>query len=61
RQEALTRFILSLSDQQLVTGLGILVAAVSNQCTLSGAEFDIALSLAWFSATVHLVALDVLQ
>jgi hypothetical protein len=36
RQEALTRFILVLSDQQLVTGLAILIGGVANQCKLTG-------------------------
>lgn len=46
REEAVTRFILALSDQQLAVGLGILVATIANQYTLSVAEFRIALALA---------------
>jgi hypothetical protein len=61
REEAITRFILTLSDQQLVVGLAILIAAVTNQCTLSTAEFSIAFALAWFSSTTHLATLDSLQ
>lgn len=61
RTEALSRFILSLSDQQLVTGLAILIAALSNRCFISFYEFDIVISLAWFSSTTHLATLDVLQ
>jgi len=60
RQEALSRFILTLSDQQLVTGLAILVGAVANQRILSVYEFSVALSLAWFSSTTHLATLDAL-
>ncbi|KAN0107868.1 hypothetical protein V8E51_007610 [Hyaloscypha variabilis] len=60
RQEALSRFILTLSDQQLVTGLAILVGAVANQRVLSVYEFSVALSLAWFSSTTHLATLDAL-
>ncbi|KAF2871605.1 hypothetical protein BDV95DRAFT_594689 [Massariosphaeria phaeospora] len=60
-QEAVTRFILSLSDQQLATGLAILIAALSNQCTLSVQEFRITMSLAWFSSTTHLATLDSLR
>lgn len=61
RQEALTRFILALSDQQLATGLAILVAATANQCELSVWEFQVAFALAWFSSTTHLATLDVLR
>jgi hypothetical protein len=61
REAAVTRFILSLSDQQLVVGVAILIAAVANQHTMTVAEFWIAFSLAWFSATTHLATLDTLQ
>ncbi|PSN68278.1 hypothetical protein BS50DRAFT_360283 [Corynespora cassiicola Philippines] len=57
REAAITRFVLSMSDQQLVTGLAILVAVTANQPTISPAEFQIALSLAWFSSTTHLSTL----
>lgn len=60
RKDAISNFLISLSDQQLVTGLAILVAAVSGQQSLSGFEFSIALSLGWFSCTTHLVTIDVL-
>lgn len=61
RQEALSRFLLTLSDQQLVTGLAILIGAVSNQRILSVYEFSVVLSLAWFSSTTHLATLDALR
>jgi hypothetical protein len=61
RQEGLSRFILTLSDQQLVTGLATLVGAVANQRVLSVFEFSVALSLAWFSSTTHLATLDALR
>lgn len=61
REEALTRFILALSDQQLATGLAVLIAGVANQCRLSTYEFSIILSLAWFSSTTHLATLDALR
>jgi hypothetical protein len=60
-QEAFSRFILTLSDQQLVTGLAILIGAVSNQQILSVYEFSVVLSLAWFSSTTHLATLDALR
>jgi hypothetical protein len=61
REEAVTRFILALSDQQLVVGLAILVAAIANQNTLTVSEFRIAFALTWFSATTHLATLDSLR
>ena len=61
RQEAVTRFILSLSDQQLATGLAVLVAGVANQCTLTVYEFQVIFALAWFSSTTHLATLDCLR
>lgn len=60
-KHAVSRFILSLSDQQLVTGLAILVSGVSNQKTLTFWEFRVAMSLAWFSTTSHLATLGTLR
>lgn len=57
----MTRFILTLSDQQLATGLAVLIAAMENQCTLTEYDFEMAFSLAWFSATTHLATLDYLS
>ena len=61
RKEALVRFILTLSDQQLVTGLAILSGGLGNMYSLTGFEFSIVVSLAWFSSTTHLATLDALQ
>jgi hypothetical protein len=61
RQQAITRFILVLSDQQLAVGLAILIAAVANQDSISTYEFRIAFALAWFSSTTHLATLDGLR
>ena len=61
RNDALVRFVLALSDQQLVTGLAILTGAYANWCTISNYEFQVVVSLAWFSSTTHLATLDVLQ
>jgi hypothetical protein len=59
--EAVGQFILSLSDQVLATGLAILVAGVSNECRLSIFEFNIDVSLGWFSITTHLATLSLLH
>lgn len=61
RQEALTRFILALSDQQLATGLAVLIGAIANQTSLTAYDFRIAFGLAWFSTTTHLATLDALR
>ncbi|PVH92717.1 hypothetical protein DM02DRAFT_662676 [Periconia macrospinosa] len=61
REQVFTRFILALSDQQLVTGLAILIGTVANQHTLTTYDFNMAFTLAWFSAITHLATLDVLQ
>lgn len=61
RKEILTQFILTLSDQQLVTGLAILIAGVSDPWHLSGYEFTVVLALAWFSSTTHLATLTALR
>lgn len=60
-KEAIQQFILTLSDQQLVTGLAILISGIANQKNLSGYEFSVMLSLAWFSSTTHLATLDALR
>ncbi|KAK7192741.1 hypothetical protein PSPO01_01449 [Paraphaeosphaeria sporulosa] len=61
REEAVTRFILALSDQQLATGLAVVIGALANQCTLTNYDINMAFSLAWFSATTHLATLDCLN
>ena len=61
RREALKKFILTLSDQQLVTGIAILMACFANWCRTSVYELNIVVSLAWFSSATHLATLDVLR
>jgi hypothetical protein len=58
--EALQRVILALSDQQLIVGLAILAAGILKSCTVSYWEFEVVVSLAWFSSTTHLSTLVVL-
>ncbi|KAF2638691.1 hypothetical protein P280DRAFT_551295 [Massarina eburnea CBS 473.64] len=61
RIEAVTRFLLGFSDQQLITGLAILIAALANRNELTLYELKIVYSLAWFSATTHIATLKVLR
>jgi hypothetical protein len=61
RREVFMRFILAMSDQQLVTGLAILISGVSNQYKITNYEFQVILGLAWFSTTTHLATLSALR
>ena len=60
RQEAFEGFVLALSDQQLITGLALLIAAFS-KCDISINSFTTATALSWFSCTTHLATLTVLK
>lgn len=61
RREALQKFILTLSNQQLVVGIAILLACFVNWCKTSVYELTMVVSLAWFSSSTHLATLDVLR
>ena len=61
RSRILERFILTLSDQQLITGLGILIAGFKGLCTISFYNFNIITAVAWFSSTTHLSTLAILR
>lgn len=49
--------ILGLADQQLVTGLAILIAALWEWNTISGYHFNLVVYLAWFSSFTHAISL----
>ena len=55
------KLVLSLSDQQLLTGLAVLIAALSTHYSTSRYYIALMNDLAWFSAIVHLTTLTVLQ
>ncbi|CZT23422.1 uncharacterized protein RCC_09136 [Ramularia collo-cygni] len=59
---ALRKFILALSDQQIVTGIAILGAGFQGLRTghVSVYHFQIIIYLAWMSSSVHLSALTIL-
>ena len=61
RSKGLERFILALSDQQLVTGLAVLIAGYTNRCSISIYHFRIISTLGWFSSTTHLSTMAVLR
>ena len=61
RYHALERFLLTLSDQQLVTGLAVLIAGYMKMCSMPLYYFNMIASLAWFSSATHLVTLGALR
>lgn len=61
RREALQKFVLTLSDQQLVTDNAILVACFINWCKMSVYELNIVVYLAFCSSSTHVAMLDDLQ
>jgi hypothetical protein len=60
--QTLLQVILSLSDQQLITGLAILIVATIRMQVgqLSVYHYSICTDLAWFSSNTHLATLDIL-
>ena len=52
---------LGLSDQQLLTGLAVLVAGFWTHCSISVYHFALVNDLAWFSANAHLTTLGLLD
>jgi hypothetical protein len=57
----LIHIIMGLSDQQLVTGLAILVVGFSKHCSMSSTHFWVVFDLGWFSSVTHLASLPVLN
>ncbi|KAI0423750.1 hypothetical protein F5Y09DRAFT_354644 [Xylaria sp. FL1042] len=55
--------VVCLSDQQLVTGIALLVAAIKllNDSTIVVYHFSIAMDLIWFSSNTHLLSLIVVR
>ena len=64
-REVVERLILGFSDQQLVTGTALLLAAFIRLPATNGQirayHFSVITDLAWFSANTHLVTLFVLR
>ena len=55
------KVILSVSDQQLLTGIAVLIAGFWTHCSISVYHFSLVNDLAFFSSLVHMITLDVLQ
>ncbi|KAL8730013.1 MAG: hypothetical protein Q9166_004337 [cf. Caloplaca sp. 2 TL-2023] len=60
-QPIMESLILALSDQQLLTGISVLITGFSKHCSISVYHFAIISDLAWFSSNTNLTALQVLQ
>ena len=61
-QTALRKFVLTLSDQQIVTGIAIMAAGLRGLAKgkMSTYHYQIVLYLAWLSSSVHLSAISLL-
>lgn len=61
-QTSIRKFVLSLSDQQIVTGIAIMAAGLRGLAkgTISTYHYQIVLYLAWLSSSVHLSAISLL-
>jgi hypothetical protein len=57
----LVHIIIGLSDQQLITGLAILIVGFSKHCSMSSTHFWVVFDLGWFSSVTHLASLPVLN
>ena len=55
------KVVLALSDQQILTGLSIIIIGFVTQCSISAYHFAIVDDMAWFSANVHLTGLGILR
>lgn len=55
------KVVLGLSDQQILTGLAVLIAGFWTHCSISIYHFALVNDLAWFSANVHLTTLTILK
>ena len=56
----LERIILTLSDQQLLLGLAILVSGLIRVCSISVYHFTIVSDLGWFASNTHIMSLTAL-
>ncbi|RDL39162.1 uncharacterized protein BP5553_03502 [Venustampulla echinocandica] len=54
---ALNSLILGLADQQMVTGLAILIGALKGWDDISAYHYNLIVYIAWFSSFTHVVAL----
>jgi hypothetical protein len=60
-KRVLKQVILGFADQQLVTGLAILIAGYMKYCTISVYHFNVVTELAWLSSVTHLLSVSCLR
>ena len=61
RTQIIVGFATVLSDQQLITGVAILIAGLASRCRITFYEFNIVTYLAYFATVTHALSLGVLQ
>ncbi|KAI4680324.1 uncharacterized protein J4E84_007972 [Alternaria hordeiaustralica] len=61
RTQIIVGFATVLSDQQLITGVAILIAGLAGRCRITFYEFNIVTYLAYFATFTHALSLGVLQ
>jgi hypothetical protein len=59
--ETVTGFLKIVGDQQLVTGLAVLIAGIASRCETSIYEFNIVTNLAYFAIYNQLLSLHILR
>lgn len=57
-QPILHKFVMTLSDQQFLTGIAILSAGLWEHCSISVYHFTLVLDMGWFSSTTHLITIS---
>jgi len=60
-QRSIRNAVLICSDQQIITGIGILIAIFTQLSTVSVYHYQVAVYLAWMSSNVHLTTLTILR
>ena len=58
---ALLQLILGLSDQQLVTGMAVLISGYARHCDINVYHFEMVGDLAFLSSLTHLVTIHTLR
>ena len=61
RTQIIVGFVTVLSDQQLITGVAILIAGLASRCRITFYEFNIVTFLAYFATFTHALSLGVLN
>ncbi|KAE9379458.1 hypothetical protein N431DRAFT_478474 [Stipitochalara longipes BDJ] len=61
-EDALEKMVLMMSDQQMITGIALMVSAITQlNCGISAYHWQITIYLVWFSSFTHLATLTFLR